>query len=67
MYEINKKKDMSFGQIKETGIMTDQEGRHFCYRCRKLIRIDQEYQVHSEPKALRREIGYYYRHFPDCN
>lgn len=53
---------MSFGHSKKTGIMSASDGKRFCYMCRKLMRIGQQYKLHSSPKPFKREIGYYYKH-----
>jgi len=43
--------------------MDGAEGRHYCYRCGKLIREGQLFVVTKEPEPFRRRTRSSYRHY----
>ena len=56
------------GTRETLSIMDDSEPkmRRFCCKCRKMIRMGQQFTEKVYPKPFRREDAYTVTHYPEC-
>jgi len=46
--------------------MSEKYGRHFCYKCGKLIKPGEAFEWHAAPAPFRREMKHSYAHYGKC-
>lgn len=56
----------SFGTTKIVGLFEEADGRRFCVRCGKMIRIGQRCLKETHPMPFRRAHRTVFTHYPEC-
>lgn len=62
MQQITTIKKSLFGSGEIEGIWEKADGKRYCYRCRKMLRVGQKVRHSWEPVAFLRDTKNYYRH-----